>query len=316
MSFQNVLSSDLRELRPVQVLEQSFKKGRFPHAILLHGLRLDMLESVAMGVAAALLRMPAQGESHADLFVARPSNKMRQIHAEQIRNLIADIQHSPALGHRKVAILYEADRLNPTAANAFLKTLEEPPLNTTILLVTTRPYALLDTIRSRCLNFKIPCDAATLEDPLWNAWKEQYQRWITNACTYTKNKAQAGSLVIEIYGLTYRFELLLESMSDTFWQEEEQKQANLGLPADEKVALEAGVRKRLRDVLFAQIEVFTRDAVIQDIELGNNKHRAFQLTRAVKALEEITGLLEVNLRESAALEAFLLESLSIWTLQS
>ena len=76
---------------------------------------------------------------------------MRQISADATRELIAKVQVSAAVAPRKVAILHEVDRMNTAAANVFLKTLEEPPANTTLLLLTTRPYALLPTIRSRCL---------------------------------------------------------------------------------------------------------------------------------------------------------------------
>lgn len=312
MPFQNVLSAELRNLRPVQVLEQSFKKGRFPHAILLHGVRLDVLETVAMGIATALLEMKEGRDSHADLFTARPSNKMRQIHADQVRSLITDIQHSPSQGAKKVAILYEADRLNLSAANAFLKTLEEPPGDTTILLLTTKPYALLDTIRSRCLNFKIPSSIGTLESEQWSNWKKQYSSWVHAACTFEKGKAAAGKLVLESYGLIYQFEELLDDMSDAFWEQEQAKFEDKALTTEEKIALESGARKRLRDELFSELEVVTRDSLIEDVRLGDN-HRAFQLIRVVKVLEEMKGLLEVNLKESVALEAFFLESLSIWT---
>ncbi|HSE97953.1 MAG TPA: DNA polymerase III subunit delta' C-terminal domain-containing protein, partial [Blastocatellia bacterium] len=70
----------------------------------------------------------------------------------------------PFEGRRRVSIIDEAHRLKEQAANSILKTLEEPPESSLIVLVTSRPYALLETIRSRCqmLSFA-PLSAAELE---------------------------------------------------------------------------------------------------------------------------------------------------------
>ncbi len=65
-------------------------------------------------------------------------------------------------GRRKVAIVSDADRLQPQAANAFLKTLEEPPNDSLLLLLSALPEALPDTIRSRCI--PIPLAPTAPED--------------------------------------------------------------------------------------------------------------------------------------------------------
>ena len=82
------------------------------------------------------------------------------------RELITKVQVTPAVAPCKVAIIHEVDRMNTAAANVFLKTLEEPPANTTLLLLTTRPYALLPTIRSRVLHFRFPSAAAPVAAPV------------------------------------------------------------------------------------------------------------------------------------------------------
>ena len=58
---------------------------------------------------------------------------------------------APPNGRRKVVIISDADRLQPQAANAFLKTLEEPPKDSLLLLLSALPEALPDTILSRCI---------------------------------------------------------------------------------------------------------------------------------------------------------------------
>jgi DNA polymerase-3 subunit delta' len=68
-------------------------------------------------------------------------------------------------GCRKVAIIAEADRLQPQAANAFLKTLEEPPANSLLLLLSALPEALPDTIVSRCISIPLTADSEEIELP-------------------------------------------------------------------------------------------------------------------------------------------------------
>ncbi len=68
-------------------------------------------------------------------------------------------------GQRKVAIIAEADRLQPQAANAFLKTLEEPPSNSLLLLLSSLPEALPDTIVSRCICIPLTPNGEEIEIP-------------------------------------------------------------------------------------------------------------------------------------------------------
>lgn len=79
------------------------------------------------------------------------TDKMRDvITAEDVRDLSHFLHMSVAEGGRRVVIVDTADEMNPTAANALLKMLEEPPAKTTLLLLSHQPSGLLPTIRSRC----------------------------------------------------------------------------------------------------------------------------------------------------------------------
>ena len=90
-------------------------------------------------------------ERHPDFHAIEPSSKLRRLLIEQIRDLEEALHRTPEKGSRKVAVIRDADRLMPQAANAFLKTLEEPPAGSLLLLTTELPEALLETIRSRCI---------------------------------------------------------------------------------------------------------------------------------------------------------------------
>lgn len=85
---------------------------------------------------------------HPDVIAVRPEKTVLKI--EQIRQVLEVMALQPYEARHRVVIIDEADTMNESAANAFLKTLEEPPADSHIVLVTSRPSALLPTILSRC----------------------------------------------------------------------------------------------------------------------------------------------------------------------
>src|SRR5437867_12595086 len=86
-----------------------------------------------------------------EIFVARPESKSRRIVIEQIRDLEHALQMRAVNARRKVAIIPDADRLQPQAANAFLKTLEEPPKDALLRQSSALPEALPVTVLARCI---------------------------------------------------------------------------------------------------------------------------------------------------------------------
>lgn len=88
--------------------------------------------------------------THPDLFQVRRPEDKHEFPIDTVRELIADLAMKPARGARKIAILDDADDLNDESANAFLKTLEEPPPASLLILIGTSPDRQLMTIRSRC----------------------------------------------------------------------------------------------------------------------------------------------------------------------
>src|SRR5207244_8976176 len=93
-----------------------------------------------------------------EMFVARPESKSRRIVIAQIRELEHTLQMRASNSRRKVAIVPDADRLQTEAANAFLKTLEEPPKDSLLLLLSALPEALPETILSRCISIPLASD--------------------------------------------------------------------------------------------------------------------------------------------------------------
>ncbi len=94
--------------------------------------------------------------SHPDLIVLEPEEGKKKIAIEQARELIKRLTYPPLEGNRRAIIIADAERLSPEAANALLKTLEEPPLDTLILITTSEREALPVTVLSRCQSFLFP----------------------------------------------------------------------------------------------------------------------------------------------------------------
>lgn len=304
----------------VAVIERAIARQRLAHSLLLHGDDLDLLGAVAQAIAERLLhpgggagdfRPSAALGSHPDCFDLRPEGKLRQISADATRRLIEQVQMSPRLAPCKVAIIHEADRMNATSANIFLKTLEEPPERTVLLLLTTHPYVLLPTIRSRCLHFRFPsapgAGAAGAEG--WSAWLDDYRGWLERLAGGAAGRG-AAEPVLTLYGLVARFGTILENATKRSW---EAQQASLppDLEDNEQVAIETGLANGWRVRLFAELEQATRAFARPRYAAGDAaSHRA--LAAAIDRLEHDARLLRLNLNESAVLEDFLLCSLRLW----
>ncbi len=87
--------------------------------------------------------------------IVRPRSKSRLIKVDDMRALEDSFYLSAPAGQWKIGVIVDADRMNESAANAFLKTLEEPPQNCLLLLLTTAPDRLLTTILSRCISIPL-----------------------------------------------------------------------------------------------------------------------------------------------------------------
>jgi DNA polymerase-3 subunit delta' len=136
-----------------EYLSRAHENGRLAHAYLIsgppgsgkRGLASDLSHLVAETGTADIFASQPPG-----VFLAEPESKSRRIVIDQVRALEHSLQMRSSGGRKKVAIVADADRLQPQAANAFLKTLEEPPNDSLLLLLSAMPEVLPDTIRSRC----------------------------------------------------------------------------------------------------------------------------------------------------------------------
>lgn len=146
-------------------------EGRLPGAIMLHGPQGIGKATLAFELAVAILTATGDEDqhrvseqvaalSHPNLSVLRRRPKDAKgyytvIRVEDVRELREALHHTRGRAGHRIAILDSIDDCNPSAANALLKTLEEPPADTTFFLISHRPGQLLPTIRSRCHNLAL-----------------------------------------------------------------------------------------------------------------------------------------------------------------
>lgn len=303
---------------PRALIDKAIADKRLAHALLVHGQSIGQIERFALDLAAKLLGVQATPETleekvlrHPDLFALRPSKKSRVISVDDTREAIRNIQHSPQAGERKVAIVFEVDRFNTAAANAFLKTLEEPPLNTTILLLTTRPHSLLPTIRSRCQLFRLPTSANTFDDPKAQAWLASYQQWLADLLSGSPGgKLSVPHFIIGLYGLVERFGHIIEQLGKETWKAQS-KSLPEDISDDERIALESRIAISIRQDFLAAMEIATEQAA--RVKLFEDSSVPLKLVETVQALENVGNLLRLNMKTEAVLEVFLIRALRIWT---
>jgi DNA polymerase-3 subunit delta' len=136
----------------LDLLLEAHRQGRLAHAHLFTGATGSGKTWLAHALAGAVLNCePRAVLAHPDAHFVQPESKSRRIVIDQIRSLETVIHRKPLLSSSKVAILHDADRLQPAAANAFLKTLEEPPSGSILILTSSLPEAILETVLSRCV---------------------------------------------------------------------------------------------------------------------------------------------------------------------
>ena len=293
---------------PIVALKKRLHEGALHHGILLLGKSVPSAENAALLLAQELLSLDQETGIHPDLFHLRPTGKARIITVEKTRELISIINRTSNQGGCKVAIIHEADRMRKEAANAFLKTLEEPPPDTFILLTTSRPYSLLATIRSRCLLVRLPKEGNLESDQDWETWKNDYQEWILCLLDRENLKKDRVSPLFQAYGLAASLLALISQKSDTLAKEA--RQQSIHMEEKERDAQEAGLRRGIRSHILAKLADATRSVVVDQ---ANLPQFGIKLSRVLRCLEKNTGLMEVNLKDDAAMEDFYLSSLRIWT---
>ena len=156
MTFDRIIGHE----RQKDFLRRTLANNRLAHAYLFEGPQGVGKRLTALALSRAVFCAEGTGcgectpcrkidhNNHPDLQIVEPDGK--QIKIEQIRELQKTLSFRPVESSRRVCLIDQADKMNPAAANALLKTLEEPSAETVIILLSSRPEALLTTVLSRC----------------------------------------------------------------------------------------------------------------------------------------------------------------------
>lgn len=151
-------------------VEKGWQSGQMAHAYLLQGAP----HGAALRFTNQLLDLifdghpQAKNHTHPDVVWIEPQSKSRKIVIDEVRDMIRQLAQTSFSGGWKVGVLVCADCMTDQAANAFLKTLEEPPPRCLLILITDEPQALLPTITSRCQRITLSDE----NDEVSKHWKE------------------------------------------------------------------------------------------------------------------------------------------------
>ena len=336
--------SDFPDQQPgVQLLQRSLQRGRLAHAYLFIGDQLEELESLAQTLAKTLnCQQPIRGENniaidscdqclncrkiqngnHADVHWIRPESKSRIIGVEQIRELLQEIYLKPTEAEYKVATIVAADRFHVSAANAFLKTLEEPPSNSILILLTIEPKRLLETILSRCLRLNFAASGPRPLPPEQMEWLASFSEMAA-----AEQKSLLGRyrlmdvLLQELNEMKSAIEESLTARSPLQKYTDVEKNLREKWEEELKAAIEAEYRRQRADLLLV-FQRWLRDIWLQTIagandllnfpELANGQKVAQRITPAqaldnLQVIETTQRLLHTNVQEALALEVGLLK---------
>jgi DNA polymerase-3 subunit delta' len=182
MSFKDVLGHP----RPIELLQRAIKNDKVGHSYLFLGDEGIGRKFVALQFAKAINCLkggPEKGDAcdrcisckkidqhlHPDVLVLEPEGQTLKV--DQVREMHRDLAYRPYEGKRRVCILTAADRMAPNMSNTLLKTLEEPPLHTVIILLANNSRFMLPTILSRCH----PIRFNPLPVPIVSKWLMEYK---------------------------------------------------------------------------------------------------------------------------------------------
>jgi DNA polymerase-3 subunit delta' len=325
----------------IQLLQRSLERGRLGHAYLFSGHDLAALEKLARTLAKTLNCQTASDsrpvidscdhclscrkiddDNHPDVHWVRPESKLRVVTIDQMRGLMQAIYLKAIEARHKVGVVVAADCMNTSAANAFLKTLEEPPPGSVLILLTTEPQRLLDTILSRCLRLSFAGSGRFDQDPVRIAWLRRF----------ASTAASGGKSLVSHYRL---LGVVLSRLAEMRQQVDEALRARSPLNRHEDVepslreqwerelaaAIEAEYRHR-RSELLGDLQHWMRDVWLMSARTGDDlcqfpdwdesrvvasRIQASQAMENLRLLESLQRMLHTNVQEALALEVGLLK---------
>lgn len=264
--------------------------SKIPQSVLVFGNALENISNFVEIWAGKLLKTEVENvKKHPDFYAIYPANKMRQINVDALREFNRNVYTTSQQGGRKVFVIYEADRLNTAAANALLKTLEEPTDTSSIFLITTRPYDLLPTLRSRCWWIQIPPNGNKNYEENLRHWLLCFKEVVVEFLTTKKAISP-----LKIYGLLYQLQAYINQKIESIKVEDDL------LEEEAQIAQKSRLEKQIIQSVFKSIE-----DILSEIVKENTQAQIYY-PNWIQTLERCFGKTEVNFGVIPALETFLL----------
>ncbi|MGJ8655769.1 MAG: hypothetical protein ACSHX6_04890 [Akkermansiaceae bacterium] len=339
------------EDKAFELIESAYERGRLGHAFIISGTKHAGVESLTTRVINLINRDEEKEEEGggADMFdlfgevagvdkapepeaenlqelegelvrIVRPQMKSRIIPVDAMRELEKSMFKTARKGKYKVGVIVDADRMRTEAANAFLKTLEEPPNGSILFLLTASPERLLSTILSRCVNIPLIAENDVREE------LEGEQEMLTTLLRNAKAGFNSVSRALTIksvfatilnkrklaIGKVYEASLKEEqehykNTTDGEWLKDREKHYESLIQSDylferskfiDLLILWLGDLVRIKSgaprLDFHQYEVGMAEAA--------SKESLESLIQRMDAMEELRGLFETNVSEALALE--------------
>ncbi|MBO7686683.1 MAG: hypothetical protein J6V72_09875 [Kiritimatiellae bacterium] len=183
------------------LIDRAVETGRAAHGYLVCGDLRGSCDVLADRVLRRLFpdqTVQIEQRCHPDVAWLEPEGRSRTIHVKSMRERIVEPMSATAFsGGWKAGVVVGEDRMEEEAANAFLKTLEEPPPKTMFLLLTDQPDAVMPTIVSRAQRIDLPLSEGVLEGDAYDAVAEVLE---SRGVEGVYAKAQAGKRLAEILG--------------------------------------------------------------------------------------------------------------------
>lgn len=310
-----------------ELLSAAQRSGRLPHALLVTGSASSGTHELALFLARKLNGCRAETlESlrHPMCRVLSPGSKSRRILIDDMRSIEPFLQLKADPGKTKFVAIVEADRINEQAANAFLKTLEEPPAQTLIVLITAHPSRLLATILSRCIRLDLR-DAAG--EPALTEVQRQFLPSVVKALEGMGSDLAALALRTALLDfLAQRRESITNSLQCALKDEAKaisvgtgvkdweasRKEENVALIETEYLAERTGVLDLLSLCLGQSVLLASHAPDVKPLALVIRRvaeqFPVKHLIRRMKAVDALRRDLEFNVHEGLAVDRRLLEA--------
>lgn len=201
------------------LLTKAHANERLAHGYLITGPEGSGKRWLASQLCSLLVGAMDDPLTHPDVHTVEPESKSRRIVIDQVRELERQLQMRSSQGGRKVGVIFDSDRLQQQASNAFLKTLEEPPAQSHLILVSALPDQMLETILSRCIEVPLHPTAKLEITPLQHELLQVLQ---------AASRRERIDLP-QVFGLVRDFQKLLASA-----KEAAQQKGEADLKAEEK----------------------------------------------------------------------------------